>query len=60
MSEEYKWDYIQKISQLSYVYNSDYMLDLLTTYNCNNLREIKCEQVKEYYLELIKMIWSKK
>lgn len=48
MHDDQKWLYIEKIKELGED-GGQKLLDLMTAYNCNNLREVTYDQAKEFY-----------
>lgn len=46
-----KWSYIKKISKISDQYGNK-LIAMMEKYNKQNLREVTCEEVKEYYEKL--------
>ena len=47
-----KWDYIKLISNLSDLYGNK-LLEMLDSYNKDNLQDITLEEAKDFYLKII-------
>ena len=50
-----KWDYIKFISNLSDLYGNK-LLEMLDSYNKDNLQDITLEEAKDFYLKMVERI----